>query len=312
MIYTTTGVKNNQLKECPSNGSDFETLAYLCQNNIQHLEGIQSQPDGGKPVSDEIKLNDCLYFFSGQIQGSKRSDSQTLSKSLITLDIEPRANADPNSPFKYEPLDYEEAVQKLLKELEGLRYIIYPTINSQPQHARIRVILEPDQPMTKRECKATTQALIDHLEKLDLPIDPSSGDFSRLMGMPVDNGLDGDYKVITHLSGAKVPVNRPEQQANFEIKRTYSPYENGRYIGKVPRLLQEVYSGISQGGRNNFFTKAFGTLLKANVSPEYCISICQDWNQRFTQPPLSDQELVGVMKSVLSREERKRGEPVND
>ncbi|WP_405196476.1 primase C-terminal domain-containing protein, partial [Streptococcus anginosus] len=37
---------------------------------------------------------------------------------------------------------------------------------------------------------------------------------------------------------------------------------------------------MSQGGRNNFFTKAFGTLLKANVSPECCISICQDWNQR--------------------------------
>ncbi|MDK6814833.1 hypothetical protein QP363_12735, partial [Corynebacterium sp. UMB6689] len=67
MIYTTTGVKNNQLKECPSNGSDFETLAYLCQNNIKHLEGIQSKPDGDKPVPDEIKLNNCLYFFSGQI-----------------------------------------------------------------------------------------------------------------------------------------------------------------------------------------------------------------------------------------------------
>ncbi|MCW1004859.1 hypothetical protein OJ912_11710, partial [Streptococcus anginosus] len=75
--------------ECHSNGSDFETLAYLCKNNIQHLEGVQAQNNGDKPVPDEIKLNDCIYFFSGKIKGNKRSDSETINKSLITLDIEP-------------------------------------------------------------------------------------------------------------------------------------------------------------------------------------------------------------------------------
>ncbi|MCY3031364.1 primase alpha helix C-terminal domain-containing protein [Aerococcus sp. Group 1] len=310
MIYTTKGVKNNRLEECQSNGSDFETLAYLCENNIQRLEGIQPQNNGDKPVPDEIKLNDCIYFFSGKIKGNKRADSETISKSLITLDIEPRAITNPDSPIVYDYLNFDETIKQLKQELKGLKYIIYPTVNSQPNHARIRVILEPEHSMTKEETASITQRISDHFKYI--PIDPSSGNFSRLMGMPVDNGLHDNYKVIVNRDGAKVPIYRPQQQEKTTFTVDYSQIGGSGYIGKVPKLLQEVYSGIPQGERNNFFTKAFGTLLTAKVDPEYCIAICQDWNERFTQPPLSDKELATVMESVLTREEKKRGVVMNE
>lgn len=91
----------------------------------------------------------------------------------------------------------------------------------------------------------------------------------------------------------------------FNINYTF---RHGDGKGKTIQLLEEVVQGIGKGGRNSFFTRAIGTLLKANMSIEAAIALMIDWNDHYTKPPLSSAELHAVIKSVVSRENKKRKE----
>jgi len=101
-----------------------------------------------------------------------------------------------------------------------------------------------------------------------------------------------------------VQHDRQKQQPGEGFTVNYQTrYGDGK--GKTIQLLEEVVKGVETGGRNSFFARAIGTLLKANMSIESAIALMIDWNKYYVRPPLSSAELHAVIKSVVSRENKK-------
>jgi len=103
-----------------------------------------------------------------------------------------------------------------------------------------------------------------------------------------------------------VQHERQKQRSNESFTVT-SPTSYGNGKGRTIQLLEEVIQGIGEGERNAFFTRAFGTLLKANMDIEAAIKLMLDWNAHYVQPPLGKNELHSVLKSIVSRENKKKG-----
>ena len=98
--------------------------------------------------------------------------------------------------------------------------------------------------------------------------------------------------------------DRQKQRSNESFTVTYpTRYGNGK--GRTIQLLEEIIQGVGEGERNAFFTRAFGTLLKANMDIEAAIKLMLDWNAHYVQPPLGKNELHSVLKSIVSRENKK-------
>ena len=97
---------------------------------------------------------------------------------------------------------------------------------------------------------------------------------------------------------------RQKQRSNESFIVT-SPTRYGNGKGRTIQLLEEVIQGVGEGERNAFFTRAFGTLLKANMDIEAAIKLMLDWNAHYVQPPLGKNELHSVLKSIVSRENKK-------
>lgn len=103
-----------------------------------------------------------------------------------------------------------------------------------------------------------------------------------------------------------VQHDKQKKQSNDSFATgNYKAYGGGK--GKTIQLLEEVVQGIESGNRNAFFTRAFGTLLRANMNVEAAIKLMIDWNTRYVQPSLGSKELHSVLKSVVNRENKKRG-----
>ena len=125
----------------------------------------------------------------------------------------------------------------------------------------------------------------------------------------------GSYKVksgkITELANLPnffielmVQHDKQKQQSDEGFTVNYSSrYGDGK--GNTIQLLEEIVQGVEIGGRNSFFARAIGTLLKANMSIEAAIALMIDWNKYYVKPPLSSAELHAVIKSVVSRENKK-------
>ena len=125
----------------------------------------------------------------------------------------------------------------------------------------------------------------------------------------------GSYKVksgkITELANLPnffielmVQHDKQKQQSDEGFTVNYSTrYGDGK--GKTIQLLEEIVQGVEIGGRNSFFARAIGKLLKANMSIEAAIALMIDWNKYYVKPPLSSAELHAVIKSVVSRENKK-------
>ena len=125
----------------------------------------------------------------------------------------------------------------------------------------------------------------------------------------------GSYKVksgkITELANLPnffielmVQHDKQKQQSDEGFTVNYSTRYGDRK-GKTIQLLEEIVQGVEIGGRNSFFARAIGTLLKANMSIEAAIALMIDWNKYYVKPPLSSAELHAVIKSVVSRENKK-------
>lgn len=78
---------------------------------------------------------------------------------------------------------------------------------------------------------------------------------------------------------------RQKKRSNESFTVT-SPTRYGNGKGRTIQLLEEVIQGVGEGERNAFFTRAFGTLLKANMDIEAAIKLMLDWNAHYVQPPL--------------------------
>lgn len=292
-----------------SNGGDFETLAYIYGESRYEVPKIKGNPIG-KPVSDKEKAHKLPYFFSGELSETTtvngktyyiRNKANTRYKSLITIDIEPSGD---------DVLPFRETLDALLETFKPYNYLIYPTTNNRPDNSRFRVILEPEHVMSEAETKATTDYITSKLKEKQIMIDDSSHDYSRVQGLPVDNGLLDSYKVYINTDGRKVKV----RGLSKETKRSSNGSSFISYRGidtpsnKLLRTFIELLAeGATDGNRNVFLTRAMGYVIGCHPNPLLIDATADFINQNCIHPPLPVNEVRSVTRSILKSQGRKEG-----
>lgn len=94
------------------------------------------------------------------------------------------------------------------------------------------------------------------------------------------------------------------QKPNFNYQVNYQR-NGGKW--KLAQLMEEMANGISSGGRNDFACKIYGSLLRTGMDPGVAIHFIRDWNQQYFEPPLKDSELLSILKSITTRDNKQRG-----
>ena len=237
MIYIFERINEPTASIVKGDKSDFDLILEYEPKKLDYKADVTQY----KPIPNSIKFAQA-YFFSGELENNKRTRDCTKNKSLIILDIE-RDKDDPT------PLTDEEVIQEVQIVCHKYRYMLYPTINSKPNHARYRLIAEPERPMNEAESIAITKEFMSALSIRNIPTDPSSKDYTRIHGLPVNNGLYEEYKVIVN-EGEKVPVHeikediKPKKYAYNDIHGTTYPVEvvehyMTEYVNKFAEQLKE-------------------------------------------------------------------------
>ena len=201
--------------------------------------------------------------------------------------------------------DIQNAKKIIHDAISEYAYFLYPSTSYTQEKPKFRLVVDAERNMNKGEYQATVKALG---ELIGLPYDDvSHATWSQLMGCPItDNITEFDsMKVINPGAAFLVSQSESKEPGRRESFTVNYPTRYGEGKGKTIQLLEEVIQGIGEGERNSFFARAFGILLKANMDIEAAIKLMIDWNEYYVQPSLSDTELQSVLKSIVSRENKK-------
>lgn len=296
MIYIQQGLTASRMKEVKSPYSDFETLISVKTIEVK-AEDISTEielPNGQTTTKAKGTLS--YYFLAGELKGNKRSNETVVSRSLVVIDYDGLI------------ITLEEAKELVSVNFSEYSYFLYPTISHTEGDTRFRIVVDCDRSMHKAEFEATLKEIG---EVIGLPFDEASLTYSQMMALPItttDNLETFEQsKVINQGKPYAVVAAEREEQATKTFQVIYSEtYRGQNGKGKIVQLLEEVLQGVENGSRNNFIARAYGTLLTANMDVSAATTLIREWNDRFVNPPLSDRELLGVLKSISKRENKKR------
>lgn len=291
MLYVVRGLENAQMKVVQSDKSDFLTLvnAKVIQTQERFKSDLMTLKNGQEVSIAKGRL--CYYFISGDILNGYRTLKNMKNRRLLALDYD-----DITTPTT----DFIASVAEVLEEYS---YFLFPSTSYSVERPKFRLVIDSERDMNEREYKATMQ---DVASKIPSKIDDKSFGFVQIMGMPITSNLEEFQSLTVVNHGIPYPVIAVEETKRKDIDfKINSPYISSGYKGRVIQLLEEVVQGIGEGGRNNFFTKAFGTLITAQTDPALAIRICMDWNEMYCTPPLTNTELIGVFNSIHERERKK-------
>jgi Bifunctional DNA primase/polymerase, N-terminal/Primase C terminal 1 (PriCT-1) len=73
-----------------------------------------------------------------------------------------------------------------------------------------------------------------------------------------------------------------------------------------PSEWLELVRGVTEGTRNDSVAKLTGHLLRHYVHPHVTLELVRTWNAARCSPPLADAEVVQTVKSIASKELRRR------
>lgn len=266
------------------------------------------------PDDDEgqkrLKTNVIKGFISGKMQSEKRNDGNLMTRDCLILDLDDVLLSEP------------ELIEAISKGFKGeYNYVIYPTISHGLKGVRYRLVMPMDRPVVASDYKLIVRYFSnDVLKTIIGKPDGSNETWSQIQLLPTVTQYVQKKQIIIS-EGDKLPVpellhlaNKWQKDQQQERKTftgvTVSGKSSGRK-GAIPRLLEEVMSGISEPGRNVFYTRAFGTLLRANIDTTIAMMWCIEWNQNHCEPPLANEELYKVFESVIKRESERSGHDRN-
>lgn len=293
MIYTQRGLATSHMQAVNREDiSDFDIISSskVVEVTKQDRMNLITYSNGQQLTRAKAEL--CYYFISGNLLNGKRSASNLLSRRLLVLDYDDI------------PLSPEEIIQTVIVNMGNYSIFLYPSTSYTNEKPKFRLVVDSERDMNQAEYLATIK---DLAEQVGLPYDPASEVWAQMQGLPITDDIETFKGLVYKYKGEPFPV-RPVTDDDISTHRKAilsPPTPNGRYKGKVIQLLEEVKQGVYTGGRNAFYTKAFGTLITAGMTPAIAIGLCVDWNEMYSQPPLSSSELNSIFNSISEREKRK-------
>jgi hypothetical protein len=76
--------------------------------------------------------------------------------------------------------------------------------------------------------------------------------------------------------------------------------------GGAPDWTEFSVARISEGARNDSLARLAGLLLCRRVNAKLAVQLVLSWNRTHCQPPLSDQEVLTIVRSIATKELRRR------
>ena len=293
MLHIVQGLTNPKMKPVKTELSDFEALIRFKTIQIKPEQKNQMVSMRNGTTETLAKATLCWYFIAGELLNEKRSNANLVNRSLLILDYDDVKT------------DIQNAKKIIHDAISEYAYFLYPSTSYTQEKPKFRLVVDAERNMNKGEYQATVKALG---ELIGLPYDDvSHATWSQLMGCPITDDISEFDSIKVINEGEVYPVSqpKPEEPKRKESFNVNYPTRYGDGKGKTIQLLEEVVQGIGEGERNSFFAKAMGILLKANMDIESAIRLMIDWNENYVQPSLSDAELQAVLKSIISRENKK-------
>lgn len=109
------------------------------------------------------------------------------------------------------------------------------------------------------------------------------------------------YEWVPGMSPWDLPCAEPPTWLLHQARRTLPP------PGHPPDWWRRFLAdGAPEGCRNDRLARLAGYLLRHGLTPEVVLELCRAWNLARCRPPLEDQEVVSIVRSIASREWRRR------
>ena len=245
---------------------------------------------------EEYKRTQAPYCLSGKVTPGKNGSYRRNNASLVYRDL---------IFLDYDEIETGLDLPKIVSErLSDYGYIIYPTIKHTTEKPRYRLVVKPSGVMDEPTYK---QVVTEIADKIGLPFDMASLTWSQLQGLPVTTGDPEGYQKIV-VRGLDYPVPKGIQPPRQEVKRTYTPRENGRR-SMTMRVIDTLFNGLGdEGGRNVALTRFLGLLFNkwVDCDLETAYQLAKIANS-VTAEPLPIAELDRTFKSIARAEFGKRG-----
>ena len=245
---------------------------------------------------EEYKRTQAPYCLSGKVTPEKNGSYRRNNTSLVYRDL---------IFLDYDEIETGVDLPKIVSErLSDYGYIIYPTIKHTTEKPRYRLVVKPSGVMDEPTYK---QVVTEIADKIGLPFDMASLTWSQLQGLPVTTGDPEGYQKIV-VRGLDYPVPKGIQPPRQEVKRTYTPRENGRR-SMTMRVIDTLFNGLGdEGGRNIALTRFLGLLFNkwVDCDLETAYQLAKIANS-VTAEPLPIAELDRTFKSIARAEFGKRG-----
>lgn len=250
MIYKQTGYRSNVLSASNTDKTALEVIANTFVPTIEQETNI-----------DSYKAKEMLYFISGDINPNEdgsytRNDNNLKSRDLIVIDIEDTGLT-------------SEKVQAIIQEkLSSYKYLLYSSISHKPNNPRLRLVIEPDREILKKEYKPTIQHI---MALLQLNYDRSSSTWSQLQGLPIAV-RDNEHIFIKKLDGLPYPVQEASEKKQVVATYTSDPIQAFTKVSHDEAIsIMEKYIENEQGKlqeRNDYYLSCLTTIAKSVVSGE--------------------------------------------
>lgn len=297
MIYIVRGLEDGNMKPVDSDKSDFITIAGIKIIEISTENKFKQVQMKNGQTTTLAKRDLAYYFISGKMTDRRRILTSIKSRSLLVLDYD---NNDKDNLLTLETI--QSAVNSNLAEYS---YYLFPSTSYTEQQPKFRLIVDAERGMTRAEYVATVK---DLAQLIGLPFDNASVQWAQMMGLPTTDNIQRFKELATIQHSKAFPISEVSEvdtnkERSLNIGDSFT-YTTG-YKGKVVLLLEEVIQGIGEGSRNVFFTKAFGTLITAQMQADLAIRLCIEWNDNYCSPPLTHTELIGIFNSIHDRERKK-------
>ena len=117
---------------------------------------------------------------------------------------------------------------------------------------------------------------------------------------PSVNDTGGQYRFLYHLE-FKRELLHPMPESLFALLKQH--IDNPKKTSESNEELKKLWSGTSEGGRNQSLTRLVGSWVKLGLSKEECLFNSNLWNTK-NKPPLTESEILSVINSVCNTDAR--------
>lgn len=268
-----TSFKNRKANRGTVETTTWEDLKDRLRNPVVTSESIEEYMAMTNEQKTETK--DVGGFVGGRMRNGLRRKTALENRTLLTIDAD-EANADTVEQFEL---------------LNNAVFCCHTTHTSTKEHLRLRFVFPLARPVTADEYVALAKEVYGWVGADT--IDDTTDQPERLMFWP-SVAFDADFGFW---EGGSVPLDPDEILDGLDTFQTETAPKNDTFQNDGE---SEALS-VGEGNRNRTVFSFAATLRGSGLDYQGIRSMVSDYNERYCDPPLPEEELDTICRSVCGR-----------